>query len=179
MAQNPIATITMKNGDTIRIELYPEKAPNTVKSFISLANSGFYSGVIFHRVVKNFVIQGGDPTGTGRGGPGYCIPGEFAANGFSQNDISHVPGVISMARAQSMNSGGSQFFIVTGNALFLDGQYAAFGKVMDEESMNAVEKIHSAPTDFTDRPLAPMEMASVTVETFGVDYGTPETLPGR
>lgn len=168
---NPIATITMKGGKTIRVELYPDKAPNTVNNFISLANSGFYDGLIFHRVIKGFMIQGGDPAGVGTGGPGYTIKGEFALNGFKGNDIKHLRGVISMARAQSPNSAGSQFFIMHANASYLDGQYAAFGKVV--EGMETVDEIASVPVDWSDKPKKEQTMESVRVETFGVEYPAP------
>ncbi|MGI6316224.1 MAG: peptidylprolyl isomerase [Christensenellales bacterium] len=176
MNKNPIVTFTMSNGDMFKAELFPEKAPITVNSFLSLIKKGFYKDVIFHRVVKDFVIQGGDPTGTGMGGPGYCIRGEFQQNGVD-NDVPHTLGTLSMARAQAMNSGGSQFFIVTGNARFLDGQYAAFGRVI--EGMEAVERIHRCDTDNRDRPLTEQRIASVIVDTFGVEYPEPEKLPER
>ncbi len=169
--QNPVATITMENGGVIKVELYPEKAPNTVNNFISLANSGFYDGIIFHRVIKGFMIQGGDPAGVGTGGPGYCIEGEFAINGFKKNDIKHLRGVISMARAMNPNSAGSQFFIMHDDAAYLDGQYAAFGKVT--EGMEIVDEIASVATDYADKPKKPQTMKSVRVETFGVDYPAP------
>lgn len=169
---NPVATIVMENGKEIRLELYPEKAPNTVNNFISLANSGFYNGLIFHRVIKGFMIQGGDPAGVGTGGPGYCIKGEFALNGFKQNDIKHARGVISMARAMNPNSAGSQFFIMHDNASYLDGQYAAFGKVVS--GIETVDEIASVPTNYSDKPKKDQVMKSVSVETFGVDYPQPE-----
>lgn len=168
---NPIATITMKDGGVIKAELYPDKAPNTVNNFIALANSGFYDDLIFHRVIKGFMIQGGDPAGVGTGGPGYCIKGEFALNGFKQNDIRHVRGVISMARAYDPNSAGSQFFIMHANAAYLDGQYAAFGKVT--EGMETVDKIASTATGRNDKPVVDQIMKTVRVETFGVDYPAP------
>lgn len=168
---NPIATITMSNGKCIKVELFPEKAPNTVYNFISLANTGFYDGIIFHRVISGFMIQGGDPKGVGTGGPGYSIKGEFAINGYKQNDIKHVRGVISMARAQSPNSAGSQFFIMHDNASYLDGQYAAFGKVI--EGMDVVDEIVSVKTDWNDKPLVPQTMKSVVVDTFGIKYPSP------
>ena len=168
---NPIVTITMENGDSIKVELYPEIAPNTVKNFISLANKGFYDGLIFHRVIRGFMIQGGCPQGTGTGGPGYNIKGEFAQNGF-QNNLSHDPGVISMARAMHPDSAGSQFFIMHEKSPHLDGAYAAFGKVT--EGMDVVNKIAETATDFRDRPLEPQKMKSVTVETFGETYEEPE-----
>lgn len=169
---NPVATIVMENGKEIRLELYPEKAPNTVNNFIALANSGFYNGLIFHRVIKGFMIQGGDPAGVGTGGPGYCIKGEFALNGFKQNDIKHARGVISMARAMNPNSAGSQFFIMHDNASYLDGQYAAFGKVVS--GIETVDEIASVPTNYSDKPKKDQVMKSVSVETFGVDYPQPE-----
>lgn len=169
---NPVATIVMENGKEIKLELYPEKAPNTVNNFIALANSGFYNGLIFHRVIKGFMIQGGDPAGVGTGGPGYCIKGEFALNGFKQNDIKHARGVISMARAMNPNSAGSQFFIMHDNASYLDGQYAAFGKVVS--GIETVDEIASVPTNYSDKPKKDQVMKSVSVETFGVDYPQPE-----
>lgn len=168
---NPIVTITMENGESIKVELYPEIAPNTVRNFISLANKGFYDGLIFHRVIRGFMIQGGCPQGTGTGGPGYNIKGEFAQNGF-QNNLSHDPGVISMARAMHPDSAGSQFFIMHEKSPHLDGAYAAFGKVT--EGMDVVNKIAETATDFRDRPLEPQKMKSVTVETFGETYEEPE-----
>jgi peptidyl-prolyl cis-trans isomerase B (cyclophilin B) len=168
---NPIVTITMENGKQIKAELYPEKAPNTVNNFISLAQSGFYDGLIFHRVIEGFMIQGGDPAGVGTGGPGYCIKGEFALNGFKENDIKHLRGVLSMARASNPNSAGSQFFIMHANAAYLDGQYAAFGKVI--EGMDVVDEIASVPTNYNDKPKKPQVMQTVTVETFGVSYPDP------
>lgn len=171
MAQNPIVTITMENGETIKAELYPEIAPNSVKNFISLINKGFYNGLIFHRVIEGFMIQGGDPDGNGCGGPGYSIPGEFAENGF-KNDLHHAPGVLSMARAQDPDSAGSQFFIMHADAGYLDGQYAAFGKVT--EGMDTVNRIATTPTDWNDRPATPQVMKTVTVDTFGVTYDEPK-----
>jgi peptidyl-prolyl cis-trans isomerase B (cyclophilin B) len=168
---NPIVTITMENGKQIKAELYPEKAPNTVNNFISLAQSGFYDGLIFHRVIEGFMIQGGDPAGVGTGGPGYCIKGEFALNGFKENDIKHLRGVLSMARADDFNSAGSQFFIMHANAAYLDGQYAAFGKVI--EGMDVVDEIASVSTNYNDKPKKPQVMQTVTVETFGVSYPDP------
>ncbi len=173
MAQNPVVTITMKNGDVIKAELYPEIAPNTVNNFISLIKSGFYNGLTFHRVIYNFMLQGGCPNGTGTGGPGYHIKGEFAMNGF-RNDLRHTEGVLSMARTMIPDSAGSQFFIMHKNAPHLDGQYAAFGKVI--EGMNVVNKIAETDTDFSDKPLDPQIMQSVTVETFGIDYPEPEKV---
>lgn len=169
--QNPIVTIKMKNGGVVKAELYPEKAPNTVNNFISLIKNGFYDGLIFHRVISGFMIQGGDPKGVGTGGPGYSIKGEFALNGFKQNDLKHSRGVLSMARAMNPNSAGSQFFIMHKNASHLDGQYAAFGKVT--EGMEVVDKIASVRCDWQDKPLEAQIMEKVTVETFGVDYSAP------
>ena len=173
MAQNPVVTIEMENGDIMKAELYPEIAPNTVNNFISLINHNFYDGVIFHRVIKNFMLQGGDPDGTGMGGPGYSINGEFSSNGF-KNDLKHEPGVLSMARTMMPNSAGSQFFIMHKNSPHLDGDYAAFGKVI--EGMDVVNKIAETATDYADRPVAEQKMKKVTVETFGVDYPEPETV---
>lgn len=169
---NPIVTIEMESGHKIKVELYPDKAPNTVNNFIALANSGFYDGIIFHRVIKGFMIQGGDPAGVGTGGPGYNIKGEFMLNGFKGNDIKHERGVISMARAYDPNSAGSQFFIMHANASYLDGQYAAFGKVT--EGMETVDEIASVATDRNDKPKTEQLMKKVTVETFGVDYPAPQ-----
>ncbi len=173
MAQNPIVTITFVDGSVIKAELYPEIAPNTVNNFISLINKKFYDGVIFHRIIEGFMLQGGDPLGRGTGGPGYCIKGEFAANGF-KNDLSHDPGVLSMARAGHPDSAGSQFFIMHKAAPYLDGQYAAFGKVI--EGMDVVNKYAKVKTNASDKPLEDVKMQSVTVETFGVDYPEPETV---
>lgn len=169
--QNPIVTIDMGNGKVIKAELYPDKAPNTVNNFIDLVKSGFYNGIIFHRVINGFMIQGGDPAGVGTGGPGYSIKGEFALNGFKQNDIKHTRGVLSMARAMNPNSAGSQFFIMHRNAAHLDGQYAAFGKVI--EGIEVVDEIASVKTDWNDKPRTPQTMQNVTVETFGVEYPKP------
>ena len=169
--KNPEITITMENGDVIRAELYPEIAPNTVKNFISLANKGFYDGLIFHRVIEGFMIQGGCPQGTGMGGPGYSIKGEFSQNGF-QNDLKHTEGVLSMARSMMPNSAGSQFFIMHKTSPHLDGAYAAFGKVV--EGMDVVNKIAETRTDYSDRPLKEQKIKSMTVETFGEEYGEPE-----
>ena len=169
--ENPIMTLTMEDGGKIVAELYPEKAPQSVRNFISLANKGFYDGLIFHRVISGFMIQGGCPQGTGMGGPGYCIKGEFKLNGV-KNNLSHKRGVLSMARAQSPNSAGSQFFIMVEKAPHLDGQYAAFGKVI--EGMDAADAIVGVKTDAMDRPFEEQRMKSVTVETFGVDYPAPE-----
>ncbi len=171
MAQNPIVTFEMENGDIMKAELYPEIAPNTVSNFISLADSGFYDGLIFHRVIKNFMIQGGDPEGTGMGGPGYGIKGEFSQNGFA-NDLKHDPGVLSMARSMMPDSAGSQFFIMHKTSPHLDGAYAAFGKIT--EGMDTVNKIAETATDYSDRPLEEQKMKKVTVETFGVTYPQPE-----
>lgn len=168
---NPIITIEMGNGKKIKAELYPDKAPNTVNNFINLASSGFYDGLIFHRVISGFMIQGGDPAGVGTGGPGYSIRGEFALNGFKQNDIKHVRGVLSMARAMNPNSAGSQFFIMHANASYLDGQYAAFGKVI--EGMEVVDEIAAVATDYRDKPKTDQIMKKVSVETFGVVYPAP------
>ena len=168
---NPIATITMENGGKIVCELYPEKAPQSVRNFISLANKGFYNGLIFHRVISGFMIQGGCPDGTGMGGPGYCIKGEVAQNGV-KNDLLHDRGVLSMARAMDPNSAGSQFFIMVEQAPHLDGQYASFGKVI--EGMEVADAIVSAKRDWNDKPRDPQRMKRVTVETFGVDYPEPE-----
>ncbi|MBF1017043.1 MAG: peptidylprolyl isomerase [Lachnospiraceae bacterium] len=173
MDQNPIVTITMENGDVMKAELYPEIAPNTVHNFISLIQKGFYNGTIFHRVIPGFMLQGGDPDGSGTGGPGYAIRGEFRSNGF-QNDLKHTEGVLSMARTMAPDSAGSQFFIMHKDAPHLDGEYAAFGKIT--EGMDVVDKIANVETDFSDRPRVPQVMKSVTVETFGVDYPMPETV---
>mgnify|MGYP002540001943 FL=1 len=173
---NPIVTIEMENGGIIRAELYPEVAPNTVRNFVSLAGKGFYDGTIFHRVIPGFMIQGGDPDGTGMGGPGYGIKGEFAMNGF-KNDLKHTTGVLSMARSQRPNSAGSQFFIMVDDAPHLDGQYAAFGKVT--EGIDVAQAIVSSPRDWSDRPREDQVMTKVTVETFGVDYDEPVTGPER
>ena len=173
MAQNPIVTITMEDGGVIRAELYPETAPESVRNFISLIQKKFYDGLIFHRVISGFMIQGGDPEGNGCGGPGYSIKGEFAANGF-QNDLKHTAGVLSMARAMDPDSAGSQFFIMHKDAPHLDGQYAAFGKVTD--GMDVVDAIAETSTHWNDRPRFPQRIQSITVETFGVDYPEPEKL---
>lgn len=172
MSKNPIATITMENDKKIILELFPEKAPNTVNNFISLANSGFYDGLIFHRVISGFMIQGGDPAGTGMGGPGYSIAGEFKSNGFAQNDIKHARGVISMARSMMPNSAGSQFFIMHENSSHLDGQYAAFGKVI--EGIETVDEIASTQTDYRDKPVQPQIMKLVRVDTFDTEYPAPK-----
>ena len=173
MAQNPIVTITMENGDIIKAELYPEIAPNSVNNFISLIRKDFYNGLIFHRVIRGFMIQGGCPDGNGTGGPGYSIKGEFSLNGFP-NTLKHTEGVLSMARAQDPNSAGSQFFIMHQNSPHLDGSYAAFGKVT--EGMENVNKIAETATDYMDRPLEDQKIKSITVETFGVDYPEPEKV---
>ena len=173
MAQNPVVTFTMENGDVMKAELYPDIAPVSVNNFISLIQKNFYDGLIFHRVIRGFMIQGGDPQGTGMGGPGYSIKGEFAANGF-QNDLKHTAGVLSMARSMMPDSAGSQFFIMHKDAPHLDGSYAAFGKII--EGMDVVNKIAETPTDYSDRPLEDQKIATVTVETFGVDYPEPEKM---
>lgn len=180
MTQNPVATITMENGDEIKIELYPDYAPNTVANFIDLANSGFYDGVIFHRVINGFMIQGGDPEGDGRGGPGFTIRGEFANNHFD-NPLSHTRGVISMARQgnpyfpeRAYNTAGSQFFIMHEDGPYLDGDYAAFGEVI--EGMDVVDEIAMTDTDSQDRPLNDQVMEKVRVDTFGEEYDKPERL---
>ena len=171
MSKNPIVTIEMQNGDIIKAELYPEIAPNTVNNFISLVKKGFYDGLIFHRVIRGFMIQGGCPDGNGTGGPGYSIKGEFARNGF-KNDLKHTPGVLSMARAMHPDSAGSQFFIMHETSPHLDGEYAAFGHVT--EGMDVVNKIAECRTDWSDRPMKAQKMKKVTVETFGEDYPEPE-----
>ncbi|MGI6069834.1 MAG: peptidylprolyl isomerase [Blautia sp.] len=168
---NPIVTITMENGDVMKAELYPEIAPNTVNNFISLVKKGYYDGLIFHRVINGFMIQGGCPDGTGMGGPGYTIKGEFNQNGFD-NPLKHEPGVLSMARAMHPDSAGSQFFIMHQNSPHLDGSYAAFGKVT--EGLDVVNKIAVTPTDYRDKPLEPQVIKSMTVETFGTEYPDPE-----
>ena len=170
---NPIVTIQMKSGGTIKVELYPEIAPNTVNNFISLVKKGFYDGVIFHRVIPGFMIQGGDPQGIGIGGPGYRIKGEFSANGF-ENNLKHTTGVISRARSSHPDSAGSQFFIMVDDAPHLDGQYAAFGKVI--EGIEEAQRIVSVNRNHADKPYNDEIMESVTVETFGVEYPEPETL---
>lgn len=171
MAQNPVVTFEMENGDIIKAELYPETAPNTVNNFISLVQKNFYDGLIFHRVIKGFMIQGGDPEGTGMGGPGYGIKGEFAQNGFS-NDLKHSAGVLSMARSMMPDSAGSQFFIMHKDAPHLDGAYAAFGKIT--EGMDVVDKIAETTVDYNDRPMETQKIKKVTVETFGEMYPQPE-----
>ena len=170
---NPIVTITMENGDVMKAELYPEIAPNTVNNFISLVKKGFYDGLIFHRIINGFMIQGGCPDGTGMGGPGYSIKGEFSQNGF-ENNLKHEPGVLSMARAMHPDSAGSQFFIMHQTSPHLDGSYAAFGKVI--EGMDVVNKTATVPTDFRDRPLERQVIKSITVETFGTEYPEPEKV---
>ena len=172
MTNNPIVTFTMANGDVIKAELYPEIAPTSVNNFISLINKKFYDGLIFHRVIKGFMIQGGDPEGTGMGGPGYSIKGEFRQNGFD-NDLKHTAGVLSMARSMHPDSAGSQFFIMHKTSPHLDGAYAAFGKVI--EGMDVVNRIAQTPT-YNDRPYENQVMKTVTVDTFGVDYPEPEKL---
>lgn len=171
--KNPIVTITMENGDVMKAELYPDIAPNTVHNFISLVNKGFYNGLIFHRVINGFMLQGGCPDGNGMGGPGYSIKGEFSQNGVS-NEFKHAPGVLSMARSMSPNSAGSQFFIMHKAAPHLDGAYAAFGKIT--EGMDVVNKIADESTDSNDRPVAEQKIASMTADTFGQEYPEPETL---
>ena len=173
MAQNPIVTIEMENGNTMKAELYPEVAPNTVNNFISLVKKGFYDGTIFHRVIPGFMIQGGDPDGSGMGGPGYSIKGEFTGNGF-QNDLKHARGVLSMARAMHPNSAGSQFFIMVDDAPHLDGQYAAFGMVI--EGLDEADRIVNVKRNWSDKPKEPQVMKKVTVETFGEDYPEPEKV---
>lgn len=168
---NPVVIITMENGDVMKAELYPEVAPNTVNNFISLVKKGYYDGLIFHRVIRGFMIQGGCPQGTGMGGPGYSIKGEFSQNGV-KNDLKHTEGVLSMARSMMPNSAGSQFFIMHKDAPHLDGAYAAFGKIT--EGMNIVDKIANERTDYSDRPLKEQKIKSMTVDTFGVEYPEPE-----
>ena len=171
MAQNPVVTFTMEDGGVMKAELYPEIAPISVNNFISLINKNFYDGLIFHRVIRGFMIQGGDPEGTGCGGPGYSIKGEFSQNGV-ENNLKHTEGVLSMARSMAPNSAGSQFFIMHKTSPHLDGSYAAFGKVI--EGMDVVDKIAETATDYMDRPLEDQRIKSVTVETFGVDYPEPD-----
>lgn len=171
MKNNPVVTIEMENGGVMKVELYPETAPNTVANFISLVEKGFYNGTIFHRVIPGFMIQGGDPEGTGMGGPGYRIKGEFTANRF-QNDLKHTKGVISMARSGHPDSAGSQFFIMVDDAPHLDGQYASFGKVI--EGIEVADQIVSVATNYSDRPLEEQRMRSATVETFGETYPQPK-----
>lgn len=169
----PVVTFELDNGDIMKAELYPEIAANTVRNFISLINKGFYDGKIFHRVIKNFMIQGGCPDGTGMGGPGYSIKGEFSMNGFN-NDLKHTNGVLSMARSMNPNSAGSQFFIMHGGSPHLDGQYAAFGKII--EGIDVVNKIANTKTDSMDRPKEDVRMKKVTVDTFGEKFEEPETV---
>ena len=176
MSNNPIVTIEMENGDIMKVELYPDIAPNTVKNFISLASKGFYDGIIFHRVIPGFMIQGGDPEGIGIGGPGYGIKGEFKTYGFA-NDLKHQKGVISMARSMSPDSAGSQFFIMVADSPHLDGQYAAFGKVI--EGIEAADKIVAVKRNHSDKPLTDQRMKKVTVDTKGVQYDEPEKLAER
>ena len=172
--KNPVVTITMEDGRTMRAELYPEKAPNTVNNFLALASKGFYDGLIFHRCIPGFMIQGGCPNGTGTGGPGYEIDGEFSGNGFAANDLKHTTGVLSMARTQEADSAGSQFFIMVADAPHLDGQYAAFGKLT--EGADVAIAISREPRNMrNDRPKKDQVIQSVTVETFGVEYPEPET----
>ena len=171
--KNPIVTITMENGGVIKAELYPEIAPNTVNNFIDLINRGFYDGLIFHRVIPGFMIQGGDPEGNGMGGPGYSIKGEFSRNGF-KNELKHTKGVLSMARTMDPNSAGSQFFIMVEDAPHLDGQYASFGKVI--EGMEVADEIVNTKTDYSDRPYEDQVIKSMTVETFGETYSEPEII---
>ena len=173
MAQNPIVTIEMEDGGVMKAELYPDVAPNTVNNFISLIQKGYYDGLIFHRVIPGFMIQGGCPDGTGMGGPGYSIKGEFTGNGF-RNDLAHDRGVLSMARTMAPDSAGSQFFVMVEKAPHLDGQYAAFGKVI--EGMEVADAIVSAKRDWNDKPRQPQRMKKVTVDTFGVDYPEPEKV---
>ena len=171
MAQNPIVTIELATGGIIKAELYPEIAPNTVNNFISLVKKGFYNGIIFHRVIKGFMIQGGCPNGNGMGGPGYQIKGEFSNNGFV-NNLKHTPGVLSMARSMMPNSAGSQFFIMHKTSPHLDGEYAAFGKVI--EGIDVVNTIAETQTDYSDRPIEDQVIKSMEVDTFGIDYPEPE-----
>ena len=173
MAKNPIVKFEMNDGSILKAELYPEIAPNTVNNFISLVKKGFYDGLIFHRVIKGFMIQGGDPQGTGMGGPGYSIKGEFSNNGFT-NDLKHTPGVLSMARAMDPDSAGSQFFIMHETSPHLDGSYAAFGKVIN--GLDVINTIADVRTDWNDRPMEDQMIKSVTVDTFGVEYDEPVTI---
>lgn len=169
---NPVVTFVMEDGNTFKAELYPDKAPNTVNNFISLIKKCFYDGLTFHRVISGFMIQGGDPDGNGTGGPGYCIRGEFSHNGFEKNDLKHTRGVLSMARAYMPDSAGSQFFIMHADAPYLDGEYAAFGRVI--EGMSVIDLIASVRTDYNDKPKYEQKMKTVTVDTFGEDYPEPE-----
>ncbi len=171
--QNPVVTFEMANGKTFQAELYPEIAPNTVNNFLSLVNKGFYDGIIFHRVIAGFMIQGGDPKGVGTGGPGYNIKGEFSRNGV-QNPLKHERGVLSMARAMNPNSAGSQFFVMHDDAFYLDGEYAAFGRVI--AGMETVDEIASVDTNYQDKPLTEQKMVKVTAQTFGVSYPEPEKM---
>lgn len=173
MKQNPVVTFTMYDGSVMKAELYPEIAPNTVNNFLSLVNSGFYNGIIFHRVIEGFMIQGGDPTGTGRGGPGYAIKGEFKSNGFN-NTLKHTRGVLSMARSMMPDSAGSQFFIMHDVAPHLDGQYAAFGKLI--EGFDVLDAIATTDTDYSDRPKQEQKIKTVTAETFGENYSQPKKI---
>lgn len=173
MAKNPIVKFEMNDGSIFEAELYPDIAPNTVNNFISLVKKGFYDGLIFHRVIKGFMIQGGDPQGTGMGGPGYSIKGEFSNNGFT-NDLKHTPGVLSMARAMDRDSAGSQFFIMHETSPHLDGSYAAFGKVIN--GLDVINTIADVRTDWNDRPMEDQMIKSVTVDTFGVEYDEPVTI---
>jgi len=173
MAQYPIVTITMEDGSVMKAELYPQVAPNTVNNFLSLVKKGFYDGLIFHRVISGFMIQGGCPEGTGMGGPGYCIKGEFSGNGFT-NQLKHERGVLSMARTMSPDTAGSQFFIMHENSPFLDGQYAAFGRVT--EGLEVIDAIADQDVNYEDRPLVDQVIKSITAETFGVDYPEPEKI---
>lgn len=173
MAQNPVVTITMENGDVMKAELYPDIAPITVNNFISLIKKGYYDGLIFHRVINGFMIQGGCPDGTGMGGPGYSIRGEFSSNGY-ENNLKHTEGVLSMARSMHPNSAGSQFFIMHKTSPHLDGAYAAFGKII--EGMDIVDKIATCQTDYTDRPLEKQQIQSITVDCFGATYPEPDKL---
>ncbi len=171
--KNPVVTFTMEDGGVFKAELYPDIAPNTVNNFISLINSHYYDGIIFHRVIKGFMIQGGDPEGTGMGGPGYSIKGEFRSNGF-KNDLRHTAGVLSMARTMIPDSAGSQFFVMHKDSPHLDGEYAAFGKVT--EGMDVVNAIAETETDYSDRPTTDQRIRTLTVETFGVSYPEPEKI---
>ncbi|MCI9008404.1 MAG: peptidylprolyl isomerase [Lachnospiraceae bacterium] len=173
MAQNPVITIEMEDGGIIRAELYPDTAPNTVRNFLSLVQKGFYNGLIFHRVIEDFMIQGGCPEGSGMGGPGYSIKGEFTENRF-QNELKHTEGVLSMARSMHPDSAGSQFFIIHKTSPHLDGSYAAFGKVI--EGMDVVNRIAETDTDYSDRPIVPQVIRSMTAETFGTEYPEPDKL---
>ena len=173
---NPVVTFEMENGDIIKAELYPEIAPNTVRNFVSLVSKGFYDGLIFHRVIRGFMIQGGCPDGTGMGGPGYSVKGEFAQNGVA-NDLKHTPGVLSMARSMHPDSAGSQFFIMHKTSPHLDGEYAAFGKII--EGMETVNAIAKTATNYADRPLQDQRIKTMTVDTFGVDYPEPNKLKER